>query len=195
MNHAQIKAVLEGVIPEVKAAIAAAQKPLIERIAEIEAREPVKGEKGDPGEAIIGPPGKDGPTIDDIEPLIDRAVAGIKLPLDGKDGADGTSITLDDVAPLIDKAVAEIQEAVAAIPAPKDGRDGLDGRDGRPGELSLAPDDVADQIAKTIAMLAESPPIHRSGSHTMLAAAPRPTSFEFERDENNNIIAAHGVDA
>ena len=179
MNHAQIKAVLEGVIPEVKAAIAAAQKPLLERIAEIEAREPVKGEKGDPGEAIVGPPGEPG--------------------ADGLDGKDGESVTINDVLPIIETEIAYL---ASTIPVPKDGKDGTNGTDGqkgldgRPGELSLAPDDVADQIAKTIAMLAEAPtisPVIRNV--TIPAAIPRPTSFEFERDENNNIIAAHGVDA
>ena len=191
MNHAQIKAVLEGVIPEVKAFIQAAQKPLMDRIAELEAREPIKGEPGQDG--------RDGLSVSiaDIEQLIVRAASELPPP---KDGVDGTSVTVDDVLPIITK---EIEAAVSLIPIPKDGQDGVNGingergADGPPGELSLAPDDVADQIAKTIAMLAESPPLNRFvnpphvGSHTQ----PRATSFEFERDENNIIVAAHGVDA
>jgi len=48
-----------------------------------------------------------------------------------RDGMDGTSVTLEDVIPIIEEKIAE---AVAAIPAPKDGKDGVDGKDGRDGE-------------------------------------------------------------
>jgi collagen type III alpha len=53
------------------------------------------GEKGDPGER--GPPGEPG--------------------LPGKPGEDGKSVTLDEVRPLI-------EQAVKAIPIPRDGKDG-----------------------------------------------------------------------
>jgi hypothetical protein len=43
---------------------------------------------------------------------------------DGAPGKDGTSVTTEDVAPIIR---AEVEKAVAAIPAPKDGKDGKDG--------------------------------------------------------------------
>lgn len=48
---------------------------------------------------------------------------------------DGKSVTLDDVAPLIQKGV---QEAVASIPAPKDGKDGDPGPEGPAGKLGVA---------------------------------------------------------
>lgn len=152
MNHLQIKAILDGVIPELKAAIFQAQQPLLERIAQLEARE------YGVTVGINGKDGRDGPTLEDIEPLIVKAVAAIPVPKDGapgERGADGTSVTLDDVAPLIAKAVAE-------IPLPKDGRDGVDGKD--------APAPTAEQIfaalpdiqgmveAVTLSYLAENPP-------------------------------------
>lgn len=43
---------------------------------------------------------------------------------DGAPGKDGKSVTTEDVAPIIR---AEVEKAVAAIPAPKDGKDGKDG--------------------------------------------------------------------
>ena len=70
------------------------------------------GEKGDPGESIKGDPGRDGTdgkdgasvSVDDVLPIIERAVASevskIPAPKDGRDGRDA-----------------------------KDGRDGADGRD------------------------------------------------------------------
>lgn len=169
MHQAHIKAILEGVIPELKAAIDIAQKPLLDRIECLEKRSP---EKGEPGTA-----GKDGSsvTVDDVAPMIlsevSKAVAAMPAPKDGepglagKDGetgADGSSVTVDDVAPLI---VAEVQKAVAALPVPKDGevgpagKDGKDGRDGVDGHdgVSLCVEDAApfivEQITKQIAAI------------------------------------------
>lgn len=100
MNHAHIRAILEGVIPEVKEAIAAATKPLIERIQQLEARQPEKGEKGDPGrDGANGDPGQQGPQ--GIQGLAgERGAAGAAGPQGeagkagepgppGKDGAHG----------------------------------------------------------------------------------------------------------
>ena len=42
-----------------------------------------------------------------------------------------------------------------------DGRDGADGKDGPPGDIGLVPDDIANQIAGAVRMLAEAPPIVR----------------------------------
>ena len=61
-------------------------------------------------------------------------------------------------------------------------------------EVPLAPDDVAEQVASTIAMLAESPVIQRS--QAAVVVAPRPRRFTFERDESGEVVAAHeGGDA
>lgn len=128
MNQAHIKAILEGVVPELKAAIASATKPLSDRIEALEKREVGKGEKGDPGTSV---------TLDDVRPLIVETLAEWPKPENGKDAdpavieqmvaeavakipapQDGKSVTVDDVRPLI-------EEAVAAIPVPKDGKDGV----------------------------------------------------------------------
>lgn len=85
-------------------------------------------------------------TIDDVQPLVDEAVsaavAGLPPPQDGK------SVELEEVLPLVADAVAkhfdanpvsngadadpaeiarQVAEAVAALPAPKDGKDGPSG--------------------------------------------------------------------
>jgi hypothetical protein len=155
MHHAHIKAILEGVIPEVKIAITAAVDPISVRIgeiegklAEIETREPVKGE---PGKSLTAddvrplileevaklPPAEPGKSVsvDDVRPLLDEMVAALPKAEDGK------SVTLDDVRPLLEDAVAALpkpqdgksvtaedvkpllEEMVAAIPKPQDGKD------------------------------------------------------------------------
>jgi hypothetical protein len=119
-----------------------------------------------------GAPGKDGRdgdtvTMDDLAPLIERAVrdgidasraalASLPAPQDGKDGrdgVDGTSVTVDDVRPVVSETV---EKAVAAIPVPKDGRDGSDGASGRDGVdgTSVSIDDirpiVSDLVEKAV---------------------------------------------
>ena len=87
-----------------------ATAPLIKRIEELEAREPVKGEDG----KFVAP--------EDVAPMIAeevaKAVASLPAPKDGE------SVTVEDVAPLI---AEQVKAAVEAIPKPKDGRDGKDG--------------------------------------------------------------------
>lgn len=78
------------------------------------------------------PAPKDGSsvTLDDVRPIIDKAVelicedaekaiseavSAIPAP---KDGSNGTSVTVEDVRPIIE---AEIERAVKQIPTPKDG--------------------------------------------------------------------------
>lgn len=58
------------------------------------------------------------------------------------------------------------------------------------------PDEIADQVAGAIALLAESPaPRSEKAMHvTVNNPAPVPRSFRFERDEQNRIIAAHEGD-
>ena len=106
--------------------------------------------------------GKDGRDIDPvnvaavIDDAVARAMAAVPRPQDGK------SVTLDDVRPLIDAAVGK-------IPLPRDGRDAdpsvmktmvdeIIARALIDHEISV-PDDLAGQVAKSIATLAESPSI------------------------------------
>ena len=67
MRQEHIKAILEGLIPVVKEAIAAEQKPLIQRLDALERRAPEKGEPGVPGAD-----GKDGASVsmDDVAPVL-----------------------------------------------------------------------------------------------------------------------------
>src|SRR5690606_27685339 len=130
-----------------------ATAPLVKRIEELEARQPEKGEKGDPG--------KDAPPVElDVSEVVKELLAadGVKQivgleveaymaenpPAAGKDGdkgdpgETGKSVTLDDVSLFLDAAVARhvldferranetLAKAIDKIPAPKDGRDGVD---------------------------------------------------------------------
>lgn len=81
--------------------------PLHARIKELEARQPERGEKGEPG-----PAGADAPPVE---------VADIIKEL----------MTTDEIHSLVE---LRAKEAVAAIPAPKDGKDGRDGEKGERGE-------------------------------------------------------------
>ena len=103
-----------------------ATAPLIKRIEELEAREPVKGEDG---KSI---------TPEDVAPMIAaevaKAVAAIPAPKDGE------SVTVEDVAPLIGE---QVKAAVDAIPKPKDGRDG---KDAPPVEIAI--EDITDAVLR-----------------------------------------------
>lgn len=67
------------------------------------------------------PKPKDGVTADDVAPLVAaevaKAIAGIPVPANGRDGKDGASVTVHDVTPII---MREIEQRVAALPVPKD---------------------------------------------------------------------------
>jgi hypothetical protein len=91
-----------------------------------------------------------------VADLVQKAIAAIPAPKDGRDGErgkDGTSVTVDDVAPLIQ---SEVAKAVSAIPAPKDGRDGADGVGvagaviGRDGDLILT---LSDGTVKSLGLV------------------------------------------
>jgi BMFP domain-containing protein YqiC len=101
-------------------------EPLLARIAELEAREPIHGEKGECGSQ--GPQGEKGEagqsvTPEDLSPLIKSAV--VSTLQDEQDGFLGK---------LLDQAQATISEhvetAVARIPIPKDGATGDRGERG-----------------------------------------------------------------
>lgn len=119
-DAAMIKAVVAGIIPELKAHLDEQLGLMRERIAELEVRQPEKGEKGDTGER-----GTDGSSP---EP---EAVAAAFLPI---------------AEELI---AAEVAKAVATLPPPERGekgetgdkgeqgeagRDGVDGKDGADGK-------------------------------------------------------------
>lgn len=100
--------------PVIRAQVTKATEPLLDRIAELEARKMPDAIKGDPGQ--------DG--------------------RDGEDGADGASVALEDVERMVEGRVAAwaldferraqgvLERAIDRIPAPADGKDGRDGSDG-----------------------------------------------------------------
>ena len=142
-----------------------ALKPIADRIREIESRPPVPGPPGESGASV---------TADDVLPVLREelkaVVAGIPVPVDGKDGIDGkdgvdgkdgrdgidgASVTVDDVLPTLRE---EVKSLVTAIPLPtngkdgENGRDGADGKDGARGEdgKSVTLDDIRQLIAPEI---------------------------------------------
>lgn len=81
---------------------------------------------------------------------MERRLADMPVPRDGKDGAagvDGKSVTAEDVAPLI---AQEVSRAVAAIPPP---RDGVDGKDADPEAVAAL---VHDRIKDALAAMQEA---------------------------------------
>lgn len=126
-----------------------------DRIRAVEAREPVKGDCGEPG--------ADGRDADPeaiaalVRDEVVRAIAAIPAPQDGK------SVTVEDVEPLIaERVTAFVTEAVKAIPVPvngKDGRDGIDGRDGK----SVEPADIEPMLRSAVAEAVAEIPVPKDG--------------------------------
>lgn len=202
MNQQHIGALLEGIVPEIKQFIQTTHKPLLDRIEALEKQAPVTSEKGEPGEkgekgdtgekgeaGPQGPPGEKGDTGDQGPQGLpgspgEKGERGEKGDpgLDGKDGAPG---------PQGERG----ERGMDGAP----GRDGINGKDGSPAEISVAPDDVADQIAKAIALVAESPRITAkspSPSSVVLNISsqerqqkPVTKTITTRRDEGGNLIA------
>lgn len=121
-----IKAIVEGIMPEIGALVREATTPLLARIDALEKRELLLPEKGDPGDP--GPPGEPGPAAEvdmvAVRALIDEAVAALPPAEKGDPGDPGLDVDMAEVATRIEHAV---KSAVAALPAPKDGEQGKDG--------------------------------------------------------------------
>lgn len=129
----------EEIAELVAAAVAKACVPLLQRIAELEARTPVPGPAG-----ASGAPGERGPQ-GDVGAVGEKGDAGIAGE-PGRDGVDGKSVTVDEVLgalePRAEAAIAKavldverraqgvLERAIERLPVPKDGKDGAPGRDG-----------------------------------------------------------------
>jgi integrin beta 3 len=133
-------------LPDIPALVTRAVAGLPGIVAETVKAEVAKlppAEKGDPGEpGRDGENGKDGVDGNDgsagldgkdadpqeiaalLLPEVEKAVAAIPVP---KDGRDGTDVDFTKVAHLVAEEVAKV---AAKIPVPKDGKDGANGKDG-----------------------------------------------------------------
>ena len=100
--------------PVIRGEVSKATQPLLERIAELEARKLPEAIKGDRGED--GKDGRDGSSVsvEDVERMVQGRVA--EWALDFERRAQGV-----------------LERAVDRIPKPADGKDGRDGSDGRDG--------------------------------------------------------------
>src|SRR5262245_46827844 len=120
MDDEQINAFAKGIVPFVRQVISEALAPLAARLAEIEARQPVKGDGGPQGEkGADGVPGQDGP-VGPIGPQGapgekgERGESGPAGPVGekgerGNDGRDAADVELIRyfVAEQVDVAVAD----------------------------------------------------------------------------------------
>lgn len=178
MNNAQIKAILEGVIPELKSSIESVVAPLTERIAAIEARPiPVDGKDGPPGEP--GQPGQS-VSLDEVRPLLEEMVKSIPVPADGKDGAPG--VDGKDAEPV---QLEQVMEAIQKFDIEQLLKDAMSGEH----DIDIvAPEAVSKEMSAAIALLAEPLPVRKD----VLVAVPaaRPRKLTFERDDQNRIVAA-----
>ena len=109
-----IEKLAAAMAPVIRASIERATAPLLERIAELEAREipvPLKGDRGEAGRD--GADGKDGDSVsvDDVERMVESKVSGWALDFERR-------------------AQGVLERAVDRIPRPADGKDGRDGVDG-----------------------------------------------------------------
>lgn len=122
--------------------------PIVARISALEARQPEKGEKGDPGNDF-DPSALAAMFVDAENTLtqkVDDFLKSVPLPENGKDGIDGKDVDPEFVKSLVAEQVAQIppakdgidgknveieqvkalvDEVFAQIPAPKDGKDGV----------------------------------------------------------------------
>lgn len=153
------------IVQAVKAHVSATLDPIIKRIDALEAREPEKGEKGDPGErglpgekgldgspGPVGEPGRDGIDGKDGEPGArgEKGDPGDRGP-EGPAGKDGVGI-----AETLVKSTGEL------VIVYTDGRTqtaGLVIEKAVTADVGEAPDHVADMIAKAIRMAEEMPEI------------------------------------
>lgn len=141
MKTEQIKAMVAELAPVIREFVAKEAAPLVRRIAELEARQPERGERGANGrDGVDGAPGRDG--IDGRDGADGRDGVDGKDGLPGERGADGASATDEQIA----VAVARFLEANPPA-AGKDGRDGVDGAAGRDGVDGRDGKDGADGVA------------------------------------------------
>lgn len=89
MEQSHIAAMMKGIAPVLRDIIARAVQPLASRLQALESREPERGEKGEKGD-----PGDAGRDVDPAQVAtlvteeVQKAVALIPAPQDGRDGAD-----------------------------------------------------------------------------------------------------------
>ena len=125
----------EQIEAAVAKAVAALPKP-VDGVAGKDGRDGLDGKDGKDGvDGKEGPAGRDGVDGDDgksisldevramLADMVQKAVAQIPPPKDGKDGVDADPEFIR----------AEVQRAVDLIPKPRDGRDGMKGERGEPG--------------------------------------------------------------
>lgn len=125
-----IRALAEATAGIVREHVDKAVAPLLGRIAELEAREPVKG---DPGKDV------DPEHVADlVRSTADAILSGWERP------KDGISVKPEELRPIV---VEEAQRAVSAIPVPKDGANLADAVIDRDGNLVLM---LSDGRAKSL---------------------------------------------
>jgi hypothetical protein len=203
MNRNEIAAIVAGMVPAVNDQIGRTLAPLAARVAAIEARAPIPGPQGERGatgdQGIQGPQGAEGPQgkAGDAGP---QGIAGEPgapgIPgIPGDKGEPG--LAGKDGAPGLSGARGEKGERGSDGADGLPGRDGLNGKDGAPAEITAAPDDVAQQVSRAIALVAESPAINGKAGQPLVVninsgavpVAQKSKTITTRRDKDGNLVA------
>lgn len=170
---------------------------------------------GSPGEP--GTPGKDGKDADIEEiaqrliPEVERAVASLPKPVDGRDGKDAEPPSKELLAEVVSKCIPSflLDESGTLVQVSANGevkslgrlrgKDGSDGLPGQPGErgadapdLSIVPDDIAIKMAAAVRMLAEKPVLETRSDNSPSVVVNMPEAkkhIKTWRDEEGNLHA------
>jgi len=130
MDHRDIEILMAGIAPVVRDMIANAFKPVLDRVAALEAKELTQGPEGAPGRDGVdgkdgapghdgqpGEPGKDGaPGLDGKDGTAGRDGVDGKDGVSGKDGVDGKSIDLEELGKLVNQCVSSHVESLPRLP-------------------------------------------------------------------------------
>lgn len=159
MNHNDVAALMKGAAPVIHDYVQDAIAPLLERIAVLEARAPVKGE-----------PGKDADTAEILRRIDERfsaAVADIaakateqepsdlvkrvdalesRQPENGNDGADGRDGKDADSEAITASVLEHVMAEFKTIPIPRDGIEGKPGTDGKDADEEAITAKVMDAV-------------------------------------------------
>lgn len=123
-------AAVKGFVAKTEAALDTRLKAIEQKIADLRLAKGDKGDKGDTVKGEKGDPGKDA-DLELVRQLVERVVAALPKPQDGKDGKDGVGVKGEkgDPGKDVDLELVRrlVEQAVAALPKPQDGKDGKDG--------------------------------------------------------------------
>jgi len=204
MNNREVASLMRGIAPVIRGFVESATAPLVAEISVLEAREPIHGKDGKDGVD-----GKDAAPLSaealaehanvlvtrETAPLVGRIAAlEAREPIHGEKGEPGKDADVAEIAALKadvaqQKVVIDDLVARAPVPGPKgDPGESIEGPKGKDASECYAPDAVAHLVAKSIALLAESP-LQREPPVAATQPSARLRTI-FERNDKNQIVGA-----